>query len=88
MGSPSHHEAYGGLVDKFPIGPLMQKGRTVRTGQTHVNRWTGDLLRMIQEGKIDPSFVITHTVPLDKGPEMFKTFSEKQDGCIKVVMKP
>ena len=79
---------YGGLVDKFPIGPLMQKGLTVRTGQTHVNRWTGDLLRMIEEGKIDPSFVITHTVALEQGPEMFKTFRDKEDGCIKVVLKP
>jgi threonine dehydrogenase-like Zn-dependent dehydrogenase len=79
---------YGGLVDKFPIGPLMQKGLTVRTGQTHVNRWAGDLLRMIEEGRIDPSFVITHTVPLEDGPEMFKTFRDKEDGCIKVVLKP
>jgi threonine dehydrogenase-like Zn-dependent dehydrogenase len=79
---------YGGIVDKFPIGMIMNKGLTIRTGQTHVNRWTDDLLRLIEEGKIDPSFVITHTVPLEKGPEMYKTFRDKQDGCIKVVMKP
>jgi threonine dehydrogenase-like Zn-dependent dehydrogenase len=66
----------------------MNKGLTVRTGQTHVNRWTDDLLRRIEEGQIDPSFVITHTVPLRDGPEMYKTFREKLDGCVKVVMKP
>ena len=79
---------YGGLIDKLPIGALMNKGLTVRTGQTHVNRWTGDLLRRIQEGQIDPSFVITHQVSLADGPDMYKTFRDKQDGCIKVVMKP
>jgi threonine dehydrogenase-like Zn-dependent dehydrogenase len=79
---------YGGLIDKVPIGPLMNKGLTVRTGQTHVNRWTDDLLRRIEEGQIDPSFVITHTVRLEDGPGMYKTFRDKQDGCIKVVLKP
>jgi threonine dehydrogenase-like Zn-dependent dehydrogenase len=79
---------YGGLVDKLPFGALMNKGLTVRTGQTHVNRWTDDLLRRIQEGQIDPSFVITHTVGLEDGPAMYKTFRDKEDGCIKVVMKP
>jgi threonine dehydrogenase-like Zn-dependent dehydrogenase len=79
---------YGGLIDKFPIGMIMNKGLTIRTGQTHVNRWTDDLLRRIEEGQIDPSFVITHTVPLEQGPEMYKTFRDKEDGCIKVVMKP
>jgi threonine dehydrogenase-like Zn-dependent dehydrogenase len=66
----------------------MNKGLTVRTGQTHVNRWTDDLLRRIQEGQIDPSFVITHTTTLEEGPQMYKTFRDKLDGCIKVVMKP
>jgi threonine dehydrogenase-like Zn-dependent dehydrogenase len=79
---------YGGLVDKIPFGALMNKGLTVRTGQTHVNRWTSDLLRRIQEGQIDPSFVITHTVGLEQGPEMYKVFRDKKDGCIKVVLKP
>jgi threonine dehydrogenase-like Zn-dependent dehydrogenase len=79
---------YGGLVDKFPIGALMNKGLTLRTGQTHVNRWSDDLLRRIEEGQIDPSFVITHTVGLEDGPEMYRTFRDKQDGCIKVVIKP
>lgn len=79
---------YGGLVDKIPMGALMNKGLTVRTGQTHVNRWTDDLLRRIDEGQIDPSFVITHSVGLDQGPEMYKTFRDKQDGCVKVILKP
>lgn len=79
---------YGGLVDKIPFGMVMNKGLTIRTGQTHVNRWTDDLLRRIQEGQIDPSFVITHTVGLQDGPEMYKKFRDKEDGCIKVVLKP
>jgi threonine dehydrogenase-like Zn-dependent dehydrogenase len=79
---------YGGLIDKIPFGAAMNKGLTFRMGQTHVNRWTDDLLRRIQEGQIDPSFVITHTVSLDKGPEMYKVFRDKEDGCVKVVLKP
>jgi threonine dehydrogenase-like Zn-dependent dehydrogenase len=79
---------YGGFADKLPIGALMNKGLTVRTGQTHVNRWTDDLLSRIEKGQIDPSFVVTHTVPLEQGPQMYKTFRDKHDGCIKVVLKP
>src|SRR3954463_175784 len=87
-GSLSVPGVYGGLIDKFPFGMVMQKGLTVRTGQTHVNRWTDDLLRRIEDGQIDPSFVITHRVRLEDGPEMYKTFRDKQDSCIKVVMTP
>lgn len=79
---------YAGLVDKIPMGIAMNKGLTFRMGQTHVNRWTDDLLRRIEEGQIDPSFVVTHTVGLDQGPEMYKVFRDKQDSCIKVVLKP
>ncbi|NLD68534.1 MAG: glutathione-dependent formaldehyde dehydrogenase [Limnobacter sp.] len=79
---------YGGIVDKLPFGALMNKGLTVRTGQTHVNRWTDGLLRLIEEGRIDPSFVITHQVALSEGPQMYETFRDKLDGCIKVVMTP
>jgi threonine dehydrogenase-like Zn-dependent dehydrogenase len=79
---------YGGVVDKFPMGMVMNKGLTIRTGQTHVNRWTDDLLRRIEEGQIDPSFVITHTVRLEDGPEMYKTFRDKKDGCVKVTIRP
>ena len=79
---------YGGMVDNLPFGAFMNKGLTMRAGQTHVNRWTDELLRLIQEGMIDPSFVITHTVGLEQGPAMYKTFRDKEDGCIKVVLKP
>jgi threonine dehydrogenase-like Zn-dependent dehydrogenase len=79
---------YGGLLDKIPFGAAMNKGLTWRMGQTHVNRWTDDLLRRIEEGQIDPSFVITHKVGLADGPEMYKVFRDKQDGCIKVFIQP
>jgi len=79
---------YGGLLDKIPFGAVMNKGLTIRTGQTHVNRWTDELLHRILEGQIDPSFVITHNVALEQGPDMYKTFRDKEDGCVKVVLKP
>jgi threonine dehydrogenase-like Zn-dependent dehydrogenase len=79
---------YGGLVDKIPFGVLMNKGLTLRAGQTHVNRWTDELLRRIEQGQIDPSFVITHTVPLAEGPEMYRIFRDKEDGCVKALLKP
>jgi threonine dehydrogenase-like Zn-dependent dehydrogenase len=79
---------YSGLADMIPMGPLMNKGLTIRTGQTHVNRWTDDLLHRIESGQIDPSFVITHTEPLERGPDMYRVFRNKQDSCIKVVLKP
>ena len=79
---------YGGLANMIPLGALMNKGLTIRTGQTHVKRWSDDLLRRIDEGEIDPTFVVTHTVPLGRGPEMYKTFRDKKDGCVKVVLRP
>ncbi|UUX96753.1 zinc-dependent alcohol dehydrogenase [Aquabacterium sp. J223] len=79
---------YGGLVDKIPFGAAMNKGLTFRMGQTHVNRWADDLLQRIEDGQIDPSFVITHSVGLEDGPAMYETFRDKKDGCIKVVLKP
>ena len=79
---------YGGLIDKIPFGAAMNKGLTWRMGQTHVNRWSDDLLRRIVDGQIDPSFVITHTASLEAGPDLYETFRDKQDGCIKVVLKP
>lgn len=77
---------YGGRVDKIPMGALMNKGLTIRTGQTHVNRWTDDLLQRILDGQIDPTFIITHRVALENGPDMYTTFHDKQDGCVKVGM--
>ena len=79
---------YAGLVDKIPLGAAMNKGLSFRMGQTHVKRWTGDLLERIEKGEIDPAFVITHTVGLEDGPEMYRVFRDKQDSCIKVVLKP
>lgn len=79
---------YGGFLDKIPFGAAMNKGLTFRMGQTHVNRWMGELLELIDNKRIDPSFVITHTAPLEQGPGLYKTFRDKVDGCIKVVLKP
>lgn len=79
---------YGGLVDKLPFGAVMNKSLTIRTGQTHVNKWTGDLLARIEKGEIDPTFIITHRAKLEDGPELYKTFRDKKDGCIKVVLTP
>jgi threonine dehydrogenase-like Zn-dependent dehydrogenase len=79
---------YAGFDDKIPMGQLMNKGLTIRTGQTHVNRWSDDLLHRIEQGQIDPSFVITHIVGLEDGPTMYRVFRDKQDSCIKVVLKP
>lgn len=79
---------YSGFSDKIPLGMAMNKGLTFRMGQTHVNRWTDDLLRRIEEGQIDPSFVITHSTGLEDGPEMYNVFRDKQDSCVKVVLRP
>jgi threonine dehydrogenase-like Zn-dependent dehydrogenase len=79
---------YGGVLDKVPFGALMNKGLTLRTGQTHVKRWTDELIELIEEGALDPSFVITHTRPLAEGPDMYPVFESRKDNCIKVVLKP
>jgi threonine dehydrogenase-like Zn-dependent dehydrogenase len=79
---------YIGFLDKIPFGAAMNKGLTMKMGQTHVQRYTTPLLRKIEDGTIDPSFVVTHRVSLEAGPEMYKTFRDKQDGCIKVVLTP
>ncbi|HYG42434.1 MAG TPA: glutathione-dependent formaldehyde dehydrogenase, partial [Bordetella sp.] len=79
---------YGGLIDKIPFGASMNKGLTWRMGQTHVRRWTDELLDIIVRGQLDPSFVITHTESLARGPDLYRTFRDKAEGCIKVVLKP
>lgn len=79
---------YIGFPDKIPIGALMNKGLTVKTGQTHVQKYYRMLLEKIVGGEIDPTFIITHTVPLEKGPEMYRKFRDKNEGCIKVILKP
>jgi threonine dehydrogenase-like Zn-dependent dehydrogenase len=77
---------YGGLMDKFPIGSLMNRSITVRAGQCHVQRYTRPLLNRIEQGEIDPSFVITHRLPLEEAPNAYETFKRKQDDCVKVVL--
>jgi threonine dehydrogenase-like Zn-dependent dehydrogenase len=79
---------YGGLIDKFPMGSFMNRSLTMRTGQCHVQRYWQPLLDRIQNGEIDPSFVITHRMRLDDAPNGFDIFNNKQDDCIKIVMKP
>jgi threonine dehydrogenase-like Zn-dependent dehydrogenase len=80
--------AYVGMPDKIPFGALMNKGLTLKSGQTHMQRYLHPLLRKIEQGEIDPSFVITHRLSLDEAPEAYKTFRDKKDGCIKVVLQP
>jgi len=79
---------YVGFLDKVPFGALMNKGLTIKAGQTHVQRYTRPLLRKIESGEIDPSFIITHRLKLEDAPAAYKTFRDKADGCIKVVLKP
>jgi threonine dehydrogenase-like Zn-dependent dehydrogenase len=79
--------AYGGFIDKFPIGSLMNRSITIRTGQCHVQHYMRPLLERIQRGEIDPSFVITHTLPLDQAPRGYDMFLNKRDNCEKVVLK-
>ena len=79
---------YGGLMDKFPIGSIMNRSITLRTGQCHVQRYTKPLLDRIERGEIDPSFVITHRLPLDQAPDAYEVFKQKQDDCVKVVLSP
>jgi threonine dehydrogenase-like Zn-dependent dehydrogenase len=79
---------YGGLVDKFPMGAVMNRGLTIRSGQCHVQRYLRPLLERIQEGEIDPSFIVTHRLPLDEAPRGYELFKKKEDDCLKVVLKP
>jgi threonine dehydrogenase-like Zn-dependent dehydrogenase len=79
---------YGGFVDKIPMGSAINRGLTFRMAQTPVQHYLPKLMQQIEQGDIDPSFVITHNVSLDQGPEMYQTFRDKQDGCIKVMMRP
>jgi threonine dehydrogenase-like Zn-dependent dehydrogenase len=78
---------YGGLIDKFPMGSLMNRSLTMRTGQTHVHRYLRPLLDRINRGEIDPSMVITHRLPLEEAPRAYEMFRKKEDDCEKVVLK-
>jgi threonine dehydrogenase-like Zn-dependent dehydrogenase len=79
---------YGGLIDKMPMGAVMNKALTIKTGQTHTQRYLRPLLNRIKKGDINPSFVVTHRLKLSEAPVGFATFNKKQDGCIKIVMTP
>ena len=79
---------YVGIVDKIPIGAAMNKGLTLKMGQTHMHKYMRPLLERIEKGDIDPSFVITHRLKLTDAPGAYQTFRDKKDGCIKVVMTP
>ena len=87
-GTVSIPGVYGGFLDKIPLGAAFQKGLTFRMGQTHMMKYMQPLLGRIERGEIDPSFVITHRLPLDEAPKAYKIFRDKQDECIKVVMTP
>jgi threonine dehydrogenase-like Zn-dependent dehydrogenase len=87
-GTVSIPGAYGGLIDKFPIGAAFAKGLTLKLGQTHVHKYMRPLLERIRRGDIDPSFVISHTLPLDEAPRAYRMFRDKENECTKVVMKP
>jgi threonine dehydrogenase-like Zn-dependent dehydrogenase len=88
FGTVSIVGVYGGFLDKIPMGSAINRGLTFRMAQTPVQRYLPRLMQLIEEGRIDPTFVITHVAPLEKGPELYQTFREKKDGCIKVVLKP
>ena len=87
-GTVSIPGVYGGWLDKFPLGAAFAKGLTLKMGQTHMHKYLPLLLERVARGDIDPSFVITHRVGLDDAPAMYRTFREKEDHCIKVVMRP
>jgi threonine dehydrogenase-like Zn-dependent dehydrogenase len=79
---------YGGIADSFPLGALMEKGLQLRTGQTHVQRYSADLLRRIGEREIDTTFLISHRLPLEEAAEGYRNFASNQNEWTKVVLKP
>jgi threonine dehydrogenase-like Zn-dependent dehydrogenase len=87
-GTVSIPGVYGGFLDKFPLGAAFAKGLTLKMGQTHMQRYMRPLLERIERGEIDPTGIITHRVALEDAPQMYRTFRDKEDDCIKVVMKP
>jgi threonine dehydrogenase-like Zn-dependent dehydrogenase len=87
-GTVSIPGVYGGLIDKMPMGAVMNKALTIRTGQTHTQRYLRPLLKRIKNGEIDPSFVVTHRLKLAEAPYGFAAFNHKQDCCIKIVLTP
>jgi len=87
-GTVSVPGVYGGFIDNIPFGAAMNKGLTFKMGQTHMMRYMRPLLERIERGDIDPSFVISHRVPIDRAPEMYRIFRDKEERCTKVVLDP
>jgi threonine dehydrogenase-like Zn-dependent dehydrogenase len=87
-GTVSVPGVYGGFIDKVPMGAIVNKALTLKSGQTHVHRYLRPLLKRIQNGEIDPSFIITHRLPLEEAPNAYEIFKQKKENCIKVVLKP
>lgn len=87
-GTVSVPGVYGGFADMIPVGAFMNKGITMKTGQTHMMQFMQPLLDRVQRGDIDPSFVMSHRVPINQAPKMYKVFRDKQDHCTKVVLDP
>jgi threonine dehydrogenase-like Zn-dependent dehydrogenase len=87
-GTVSIPEVYGGFIDKALFGSVVNRALTLKAGQPHVQRYLGPLLKLIEDGKIDPSFIVTHTFALEQAPLGYRMLRDKEDGCIKVVLKP
>jgi threonine dehydrogenase-like Zn-dependent dehydrogenase len=87
-GTVSIPGVYGGVVDKFPLGAAFNKGLTFKMGQTHVQTHMPTLLKLIERGDLDPSFIISHRLPLADAPQAYRMFRDKQDACVKVVLSP
>jgi threonine dehydrogenase-like Zn-dependent dehydrogenase len=86
-GTVSVAGVYSGFIDKFPMGAIVNRSLTIRSGQTHVHKYMRPLLERIERGDIDPSFIITHRMKLEEAPEGFEMFSKKEDECLKIVLK-
>jgi threonine dehydrogenase-like Zn-dependent dehydrogenase len=87
-GTVSLAGVYGGFLDKIPFGAIVNRALTIKSGQTHVQRYMRPLLQLIEQGRIDPTFIISHRLPLEEAPQAYKMFRDKQHECIKVVLKP
>jgi threonine dehydrogenase-like Zn-dependent dehydrogenase len=87
-GTVSIPGVYGGYADHIPLGAIVNKALTLRSGQTHVQKYLYPLLERIQKGELDPSYIITHRLKLEDAPHAYETFKRKQDNCIKVVISP
>jgi threonine dehydrogenase-like Zn-dependent dehydrogenase len=87
-GTVSVPGVFGGFIDKMPFGSIMNRSLTIKTGQTHVQRYMKPLLERIQKGEIDPSYVVTHHLDLEDAARGYEMFRNKEDDCIKVVLRP